>query len=60
MYSKCSIFYFVYFSCGGVLGKKRGYILYAYVLIARTQMEKEPFAAFEVFNVWGSTHENSN
>lgn len=40
MYSKCSIFYFVYFSCGGVLGKKRGYILYAYVLIARTQMEK--------------------
>lgn len=50
---------FFFLSCG-VLGKKRGYILYAYVLIARTQMEKEPFTAFEVFNVWGSTQENSN
>jgi len=42
-----------FFSCG----KKLGYILYAYVLIATTQMEKEPFTPFEVFNVWGSTQE---
>lgn len=59
MYSKCSIFTLFNFSCG-VLGKKWGYILYAYVLIARTQMEKEPFTSFETFNVWGSTQENSN